>query len=251
MSSEPKHITRARDSVAELRADRDRLAELRDAAQAAVRAARRGDDTDLRRASLEAAGLAQAYDQVATELVDAEQHLAQLEAEQRRGALEREHDQLAAQLDAASRAYAEHVNEGVDAALAAIAQANAADVNARQAHDRLVTVTRDLGRPEPRALRPLTAQQVVAARVDAVIEDERVTLALLEAARAHPVARGATRSDVSRERADRQARARATAYAAQHAAQRARAADDHPGNRVDAEAARAWLAANPTPEARA
>ena len=251
MSSEPKHLTRARDSVAELRADRDRLAELRDAALAALKTARRSDDADLRRASLEAAGLAQALDQVDAELGDAEQHLAQLEAEQRRADLEAQHDQLAAQLDAASRAYAEHVNAGVDAALAALAKANAAESEARKAHDQLGAVARALGRPAPPTYRPPAAQHVIAARDAAVTEDERVTLALLEAGRAHPVARGATRADVTSERAERQARARADQYRTRWEMNAAIANAEHGADLEMADRARAWLASNPRPEARA
>lgn len=248
MSSEPKHLTRARDAVRELRTDHARLTELRDAAHAALKAARRADESALRRASLEAAGLTQALDQVTAELRDAEQHLADLEADHRRATLEAEHEALTAKLDQLARAYTNGVNSAVDQALAALATVNQADADARHTHALLVTVARDLGRPEPRAYRPAGVTGVLAAREHAVREDERLTFAMIEASATHPVTRGATRADLARNAAERDARGRAATYRAQHAAHVELA---NAGDPARAAAAQAWLARNPAPEAAA
>ena len=247
MSTEPDTLTSARADLADLERDHARLTEMLAAANQRLRDARRGTDAELRKASLEAAGLAQAVTEVDAELDAAREHLANLETEQRRADLEAQHDHLAAKLDQLANAYAARINAAVDTALEAIAEANTTESDARQTHDRLSIVARDLGRPAPRAYRPPTAQRIVAAREHPVREDERVTVALLEASQAHPVARGATRDTLTRERVEREARARAAQYRTQWEARAALANGEHGANAETADAARAWLASNPRP----
>ena len=143
--SESDTLTSARAAVADLERDRVRLAEMRDAANQRLRDARRGTDTELKRASLEAAGLAQAFAEVDDELDAAREHLASLEAEHRRAALERRKAEALRDVEQCERDMLTRFAHAFDVTLAELGRVHALDRQRTEALARARLTAHDLG----------------------------------------------------------------------------------------------------------
>ena len=251
--SEPDHLTSARADLADLERDHARLADMLTAAHQRLRDARRGTDAELRKASLEAAGLGEAVREVDAELDAAREHLASLEAEHRRADLEAQHDHLTRTLAEHAQRYQAAIIDAADAALAKLADARTAERAARQAHDRLTRVANALGRPAPRAYRPPAPEAIATSRPHALAEDTRLIAAILEGSHPHPVLTGRDRVDVLTERDQRAERAAIKRAQAMWDAQRdiARNEHPHPDEVARVERARAYVRDTPRPEVSA
>jgi len=197
-----------RTAVKELTSDRARIRELIAGAEDRLRAARRKDDTAIRSAALEVAGLRAALDDVNSELDSAAAHLADLERQHQLDLDRKEADAIRNKLDRLRVDVIQSINAAADAALTSVRHAAKADEEARALHNRYTALAANLGESAPPAYRPVRAREAQDAREDALQEDVALVDALIAATQSHPVAHGRKRSDVTHERRDRNARGR-------------------------------------------
>ena len=237
----------AKQVVDELTTDHDRLRDFVKNAEQRLRDARRGDEVAMKKAALEVAGLREALADVTRERDEAAKHLAELEQRARIEADEAEVAEIRSKLDQLHRDAVASINQAADAALDSLQKAASISQEARRLHGRMASLLEALGQPVPASFRPVGYREALAARDNAVAEDEVFLQAIVAAAATHPVARGRSREEVGAERDERRARARAAQYRTQWETRAALANGEHGANAETADAARAWLASNPRP----
>ena len=198
----------ARQTVTELNADHERLSGLVKGAEQRLRDARRGDELAMRKAALEVAGLREALADVERERATAHENLDELEHRAQIEADEAELANIRTQLQRVTKDAINAINAAADAALASMQHAAKAEDEGRQLHRRMTELLAGLGQPAPGQYQPPGYRAVLAARKNAVHEDDELLRTLMNAARQHPVARGLKNTELNADRHERSLNAR-------------------------------------------